>query len=106
LDKMLERPPKASDPSDPLRMFVVVLAMKCGGTERWTRWQPLAKDALKKSTRNVDENFCPNGSFNVTSPREVEEGRLLATALDVLSLELYYDYKNVFGTLDDPAGNK
>jgi tetratricopeptide (TPR) repeat protein len=106
LDKMLERPPKASDPSDPLRMFVVVLAMKCGGTERWSRWQALAKDALKKTFPNVDENFCPSGSVNVTSPREVEEGRLLATAVDVLSLELYYGYRNAFGTLDDPAGNK
>lgn len=106
LDKMIDLPPLASDRADPLRMFVSVLAVRFGGDDRWAKWKAQAKDVIMKSVRKNDENFCPTGSFNVTSPREVQEGRLLATTLNVLSLELYYGYKNAFGTLSEPAEKK
>ncbi len=54
------------------------------------------KDALVKN-QNVGSSGCKAGSWETEGRWCGEGGRVYATAINALTLEVYYRYANVFG---------
>jgi hypothetical protein len=64
----------------------------------WKRWNEPMKNALVPSQATAKDR-CRNGSWNSDQDRwGAEGGRVYATAINALTLEVYYRYQNVFGT--------
>ena len=61
----------------------------------WKRWNEPMKQAILPPQRVGD---CPDGSWNPEgNATELQGGRVLATALNVVTMEVFYRYANVFG---------
>jgi tetratricopeptide (TPR) repeat protein len=106
LDKLSNAPPSAAPESvDPIRLFISTVALRYGdGGDRWRQWKDKAKDVVIKTVRRNDTNLCPAGSWNLLGPIDTREGRLIVTALNVMTLEIYYGYVNAFGHLASEDG--
>jgi ElaB/YqjD/DUF883 family membrane-anchored ribosome-binding protein len=61
----------------------------------WNAWNESMKNALVKSQKKASEG-CLNGSWDPIDRWGFEGGRVYATAMNVLTLEVYYRYDNVF----------
>ncbi len=67
----------------------------------WSKWNEPMKNALVPHQK-TGKDACGNGSWDPAEDRWGHEGgRVYATAINALTLEVYYRYQNVFG-----AGNK
>jgi tetratricopeptide (TPR) repeat protein len=106
LEKLCNAPPSAAPEAvDPVRMFLSTVALCYGdGGERWRQWKDPAKDVVIKTVRRNDNNLCPAGSWNLAGPIDTREGRLIVTALNVMTLEIHYGYNNAFGHLATEDG--
>jgi hypothetical protein len=63
----------------------------------WSRWNQAMKDALV-ANQKMQKNGCENGSWDPAEDRwGFDGGRVYATALNCMTLEVYYRYANVFG---------
>jgi hypothetical protein len=61
------------------------------GGEAWKRWNAVVRDTIVKLQRH---EACPRGSWDPDGKWGHEGGRIYATALAVLTLEVYYRYAN------------
>jgi hypothetical protein len=62
---------------------------------KWRSWNEPMKDALVKN-QNVKSSGCRRGSWEPVDRWSCEGGRVYATAINALTLEVYYRYANVF----------
>jgi hypothetical protein len=71
------------------------LAMYQVGGARWDRWNEAIRKAIIDHQR-LDPGACEHGSWDPIDPWSASGGRVYATALNCLSMEVYYRYP-VFG---------
>jgi hypothetical protein len=64
---------------------------------KWKAWNEDMKNSLVKN-QNTGASGCKNGSWETIDRWSGEGGRVYATAINALTLEVYYRYANVFGT--------
>jgi hypothetical protein len=69
------------------------LAMFQMGQDYWTAWNDKMKDAIANTQETTG---CKAGSWPLNDRWTKNGGRIYATALNVLSLEIYYRYDKVF----------
>ncbi len=62
----------------------------------WTRWSKSMIDALTKP-QNLKPRSCNEGSWEPVDRWSCEGGRVYATAINALTLEVFYRYENVLG---------
>ena len=62
---------------------------------KWNQWNEPMKDALVQN-QNVKSGGCRSGSWEPVGRWCPEGGRVYATAINALTLEVYYRYVNVF----------
>jgi hypothetical protein len=90
---MLERRP-AWSPTGRVNNFYYwyygTYAMFQHGGQPWHDWNEAMQQALLPSQRTDD---CANGSWDADDPWSPVGGRIYATALNALTLEIYYRYK-------------
>ena len=80
--------------------FGSVAIFRVGGA-RWKAWEAAMKPAIVDTQRR-DTEFCAyKGSWDPVDVWGEEGGRVYATAMMCLSLELWYRYDKVFGSKDD-----
>ncbi len=72
------------------------LAMFQVGGARWEKWNQALKTALLDRQR-LDQREDEYGSWDPLDPWALEGGRIYSTALNCLSMEVYYRYPRVFG---------
>ncbi len=72
------------------------LAMFQVGGDRWKRWNDAMTTSIVAHQR-MDPTDDRRGSWDPVDPWSAEGGRVYATAVNTLNLEVYYRYK-VFGT--------
>jgi uncharacterized protein YfaP (DUF2135 family) len=65
------------------------LAMYQAGGKPWEQWNPIIRDTLVRLQRH---DGCERGSWDPDSGRGSKGGRILSTALAILTLETYYRY--------------
>jgi Ca-activated chloride channel family protein len=63
----------------------------------WKKWNDPMKNALVPNQKTARDG-CQNGSWEPASRWGSEGGRVWATAINTLTLEVYYRYAHVFGT--------
>jgi len=63
---------------------------------KWLSWNEPMKDALVKN-QNARSTGCRRGSWEPVDRWSGEGGRVYATAINCLTLEVYYRYANVLG---------
>ncbi len=63
----------------------------------WASWNEPMKNALLKH-QNLESSGCRSGSWEPVDRWSCEGGRVYATAINALTLEVYYRYANVFGS--------
>jgi hypothetical protein len=66
-----------------------------GRGERWEKWNQALTEALLK-TQNGAPTGCKSGSWEPADRWSCEGGRVYATAINALTLEVYYRYESVF----------
>jgi hypothetical protein len=62
----------------------------------WKAWNENMKNALVANQKRAADG-CQNGSWDPIDRWGFEGGRVYATAINALTLEVYYRYENVFG---------
>ena len=62
----------------------------------WSKWNKGMVQSLVKS-QNTDATSCKGGSWEAVDRWGCEGGRVYATAINALTLEVYYRYENVLG---------
>jgi hypothetical protein len=62
----------------------------------WKKWNEPMKNALVPNQKTAKDG-CQNGSWDPASRWGEEGGRVWATAINSLTLEVYYRYAAVFG---------
>lgn len=63
----------------------------------WLAWNEDLKEAIV-GHQLLDVTLCSNGSWDPVDRWSVAGGRIYCTAINALTLEVYYRYANVFGT--------
>jgi hypothetical protein len=66
------------------------------GGAKWRAWNDDMKNVLVKN-QNTASTGCRNGSWEPADRWSRQGGRVYATAINALTLEVYYRYANVFG---------
>jgi len=81
------------------------LAMFQVGGDRWERWNEKIKEAIIDNQRNdaADHRY---GSWDPIDPWGTAGGRIYSTAVNCLSMEVYYRYPRVFGAGKAPTTKK
>jgi hypothetical protein len=78
--------------------YYATLAMFQIGGARWDHWNEALKSAVVEHQRhNPDEDEF--GSWDPLDPWSSVGGRVYSTAINCLSMEVYYRYPRVFGTV-------
>jgi len=67
------------------------LAMFQVGGERWNKWNAAMKTSLLDHQR-LEKDRCEYGSWDPVDPWSAEGGRVYATAINCLTMEVYYRY--------------
>ena len=98
-DLMAERLPVWADGGDIdfYYWYYGTLAMHQVGGPRWDKWNAAIKTAILDHQRN-NEDEDEYGSWDPVDPWASAGGRIYATTLNCLSMEVYYRYPRVFGT--------
>ncbi len=65
----------------------------------WQAWNERMKNALVNHQRTAKDG-CLHGSWDTVARWTSHGGRVYATAINVLTLEVYYRYDNVFGVAE------
>jgi hypothetical protein len=65
------------------------------GGEPWKRWNGAVRDRV--TAMQEQGEGCDRGSWPTNEPFSVRGGRIYATALAVLTLEIYYRFQRVAG---------
>ncbi|HUR26775.1 MAG TPA: hypothetical protein VM509_01200, partial [Planctomycetota bacterium] len=76
--------------------YYATLAMFQVGGPRWKSWNEALKTACIDHQR-VDKSDCAYGSWDPIDPWSQSGGRVYATAMNCLCMEVYYRYPRVFG---------
>jgi hypothetical protein len=63
----------------------------------WKKWNERMKETLVTHQRKKSDG-CMNGSWDAIGPWGGHGGRVYSTAINTLTLEVYYRYDNVFGS--------
>ncbi len=98
-DLMLKKPPVWDvdrGTIDFYYWYYATLAMFQVGGNHWDKWNDSMKTSLvanQRTTKGEDEI----GSWDPVDPWAAEGGRIYSTAVNCLSLEVYYRYGRVFG---------
>ncbi|MBI5367424.1 MAG: hypothetical protein HZA54_10345 [Planctomycetes bacterium] len=66
-----------------------------GSGKYWKRWEPAVREALVDHQATT-KDACAEGSWDADDRWGFEGGRVYATAINVLTLEVYYRYESVF----------
>lgn len=101
-DLLIQRPPTWNTDSGEIDFYYWyygTLAMHQVGGPRWEKWNVALKDALLEN-QILDESLDEYGSWDPIDPWGRQGGRIYATALNCLSMEVYYRYPRVFGTTE------
>ncbi len=77
--------------------YYSTLAMFQVGGERWKTWNKAMKTAIVDHQR-TEVGRDERGSWDPVDPWAAEGGRIYATTMNCLCLEVYYRYGRVFGT--------
>ena len=78
--------------------YYATLALYQVGREPWRQWNAAMKTAIVDHQRR-DTDWCLyRGSWDPVGPWGSDGGRVYATALMAMCLEVYYRYDRVFGT--------
>ena len=97
---LLDHAPK-SDTYNIYYWYYGTLAMYQHGGEAWTRWNNEARDEIVR--RQVVDGHSAGSGPPDESPYGTKGGRIYATALATLSLEVYYRYLRLYDTPKLPA---
>jgi tetratricopeptide (TPR) repeat protein len=83
---------------DALFAYVSAVALRLGDNAvLWQSWRDRTKTTLVRGARFDDEgNACPAGSWDALGPIDGSRGRVITTALNIMTLEIIYRYANVF----------
>jgi hypothetical protein len=108
---MVSKPPVwnlSSGDIDFYYWYYATLAMFQVGGDKWNTWNEALKTALIDKQRKVptEDEF---GSWDPVDPWSTVGGRVYSTAVNCLSMEVYYRYPRVFGTkgkTETSAANK
>lgn len=95
-----ENLPTLDDPNklDYYYWYYASLAMFQMGDEYWKKWEKAMGDSLIQSQRSEgDETTATYGSWDSHSCWGIAGGRVYATAINCLTLEVYYRYEKVGG---------
>lgn len=84
---------KAESKIDFYYWYYGTMAMFQVGGESWKAWNGKMKKALVDSQKTKG---CEDGSWEPIDAWSSEAGRVYATAINILSLEIYYRYEKVF----------
>ncbi|MFO0932127.1 MAG: prenyltransferase/squalene oxidase repeat-containing protein [Planctomycetota bacterium] len=98
---MAERLPvwdAASGGTDMYYWYYATLALFQVGGPAWKAWDGAMKSAIV-GTQRRDGDYCGyKGSWDPIDPWGADGGRVYATAVNAMCLEVYYRYGRVFGT--------
>jgi hypothetical protein len=83
-------------------VYYGTLAAYLAGGETWSRWDPAAADLLVRAQRTLG---CARGSWDAAERWAASGGRIYATALSLLTLEVYYKYPPAYLRARGPAGD-
>ncbi len=102
-DLCIARPPtwETTGEIDYYYWYYATLAMFQVGGPRWEKWNAALKTAVIDHQRNV-KGECEFGSWDGMDPWCKAGGRVYATAINCLTMEVYYRYPKVFGAKTDP----
>jgi len=106
-DLMAEKLPVWADGGDIdfYYWYYGTLAMHQVGGPRWDKWNAAIKTVIIDHQRqNKDEDEY--GSWDPVDPWSSAGGRIYATTLNCLSMEVYYRYPRVFGTAKKEAAKE
>jgi hypothetical protein len=84
--------------------YYATLAMFQVGGEHWKKWNDAMTTAIIKSQR-MEPDRCERGSWDPIDCWSPEGGRIYATTLNCLCMEVYYRYGRVMG-VDITRGSK
>jgi len=99
LKPLSDAPPgKEAEDRDALLTYLSAVALRLGENDTlWKSWRDRAKTALVQAARFDDEgNGCPAGSWDAQGPTDGPRGRVITTALNIMTLEIIYRYATVF----------
>jgi tetratricopeptide (TPR) repeat protein len=99
LQAQLKVLPEAGE-RDALLTFLSAVSLRLADNgARWQSWRDQATSTLSQMARFDDEgNACPAGSWDPLGAADGPRGRVVTTALNLLTLEVCYGFKNVFCT--------
>jgi len=81
--------------------YYASLAMYQMGGNYWTKWEQPLIDCLTGLQRLEDKDACVYGSWDPIDAWGTAGGRVYATAINALTLEVYYRYERTGTTSDD-----
>ena len=91
LDQIARHPPQWEDTQrNYYYWYYGTYALFQAGGQRWRRWNLAMQDALLPHQRDAG---CARGSWDAIGEWCLVGGRVYATALNALTLEIYYRYR-------------
>jgi hypothetical protein len=97
MDRLPPRWDEAAGTIDYYYWYYGTLAMFQVGGDPWERWNKAMTGSLVAHQR-LDKADCRYGSWDPIDPWAADGGRVYSTAINTLSLEVYYRYGRVAGT--------
>jgi hypothetical protein len=91
---MAKQLPRAM-PANTYYMYYNTLAIFQMGGDRWTTWNGVVRDLLVNSQKKTTDCFDGSWDWTKNDFGGAETGRVLTTAYNTLSLEVYYRYAQV-----------
>jgi hypothetical protein len=92
MDNLPEWNSPRNDKVDMYYWYYATYAMFQYGGENWRKWNKAMQDAIIKHQR---QGGCPDGSWDPVGKWGMVGGRVYATAINALTLEIYYRYAKV-----------